>query len=87
MSQKDQKHRFGVGGEIISISKKGAEYKLNTIKEREEIRKYYVKYDGREFPIKQALNAVAPNLMRAGFNTTDAVRVFRRLGFTVGEKD
>jgi hypothetical protein len=86
MSQKQQKHDFGVGGEIISISKEGAEYKLNTIKDREKPRKYYVKYKGREYAVKQALNAVAPNLLRAGFNTTDAVRVFRRLGFTVGEK-
>lgn len=85
MSQKQQKHEFGVGGEIISISKAGAEHKLNTIKEREEPRKYYVKYKGRRYAVKQALNAVAPNLMRAGFNTTDAVRVFRRLGFTIGE--
>jgi|HubBroStandDraft_4_1064222.scaffolds.fasta_scaffold234931_2 hypothetical protein len=48
MSQKRQKHEFGVGGEIISISKEGAEHKLNTIKEREDPRKYYVKHKGRE---------------------------------------
>jgi hypothetical protein len=87
MSQKEQKQQFGVGGEVISISKERAEHKLNTIKEPENIRKYYIKYKGREFPVKQALNAIAPQLLRAGFNPTDALRVLRRLGFTVGQKD
>ena len=83
MSQKEQRRQFGVGGEIFSVSKEGAAHKLNTIKEPEGIRKYYVKYKGRKLPVKQALNAVAPKLLRAGFNTTDAVRVFKRLGFDV----
>jgi len=87
MSQKQQKREFGVGGEILSISKEGAEHKLNTIKEREEIRKYYITYKGRNISVKQALNTIAPQLLRAGFNTTDAVRILRRLGFTVHEQD
>jgi hypothetical protein len=39
VSQKQRKHEFGVGGEIFSISKEGAEYKLNTIKEPEKPRR------------------------------------------------
>ena len=86
MSQKEQKHDFWVGGVNIKVSKSDAEYKLNTIKERKEPRKYYIKHHGRVFAVNQALEALDSRLMRASIQTQHAVQVFKRLGFKVGQK-
>jgi hypothetical protein len=87
MSQKEQKHQFSVGGYEFSLSREQAVYKLNTLKAKdiEEIRKIYVEVQGRKFPIKQALSIVEPNIMRSGCNSSDGIRVFRRLGLKVDE--
>ena len=88
MAQKDQKHHFSVGGYEFSLSKEQARYKLAALKAKdiEDVRKIYVLAGGRKFPIKQALKVVQPNLIRSGFNSTDGIRVFRRLGFEIGEE-
>jgi hypothetical protein len=87
MSQKGQKHHFSVGGFTFSLSREQALYKLNTLKAKdiEEVRKIYVEVRGRQVPIKQALEIVEPNIMRSGCNSSDGIRVFRRLGLKVGE--
>jgi len=87
MSQKDQKHQFSVGGYEFSLSREQARYKLGTLKaaDIEEVKKYYVHIKGRQIPIKQALTTVEPEIMRAGCNSSDGIRVFRRLGLKVGE--
>jgi hypothetical protein len=84
---KNQKHQFSVGGYEFSLSREQAVYKLNTLKAQdiEEVRKIYVEFKGRRVPIKQALATVEPNIMRSGCNSSDGIRVFRRLGLKVGE--
>ena len=87
MTQKDEEiHEFTVGGEKLRISKNGADYKLATIKNPEGVRKYYIKPKGETIPIKQALNALDPDFMRAGFNSTQAIGIFRKLGYEVGQE-
>ncbi len=77
MIQKDEEmHEFRVGGEKLRISKNGADYKLATIKNPEGVKKYYIKYKGQKIPIKQALNALDADFMRAGFNSTQALGIF-----------
>jgi len=46
----------------------------------------YVKHKGREYAIKQALEALDDRLMRAAYGTKEALHVFIRLGFNVGQK-
>jgi hypothetical protein len=87
MTQKEEEvHEFKVGGNELRVSRNGADYKLGTIKKPEQVRKYYVKYKGEKIPIKQALNALDPDFMRAGFNSTQAIGIFRKLGFEVGQE-
>jgi hypothetical protein len=87
MTQKEEEiHEFRVGGEKLRVSKNGADYKLGTIREPEQVKKYYVKYKGQKLPVKQALNALDPNFMRAGFNSTQALGIFRKLGYEVGQE-
>lgn len=74
---------FTIGGETFSLEAKDVERKLKGV-ESEPIRQVYVVVNGERFPIKQAL-AVSAGLMRAGFTTQQAFRVFRRLGFKLGE--
>ena len=87
MSLKDQKHQFSVGGVEFSLSREQAMTKLNSLKahEIEEVRKIFVEVKGRKIPIKQALSAVEADIMRSGCNSSDGIRVFRRLGLKVGE--
>jgi hypothetical protein len=87
MSQKVQKHQFSVGGYKFSLNREQAVYKLCTLKAHdiEEVKKIYVEVKGRRIPIKQALDIVEPDIMRSGCNSSDALRVFRKLGLKVGE--
>jgi hypothetical protein len=87
VSLKDQKHQFSVGGVEFSLSREQAVTKLNSLKAQdiEEVRKIYVEVKGRRFPIKQALAEVQPDIMRSGCNSSDGIRVFRKLGLKVGE--
>jgi len=87
MSQKEQKHQFSVGGYEFSLSREQAVTKLATLKAKdiEEVRKIYVEVKGRQLPIKQALETVEPNILRSGCNSSDGIRVFRKLGLKVGK--
>jgi len=80
------RHHFRVGGHEFVLSRNDVESRLET-REPEEIRKIFVTVNGRRYPVKQALEAVEPELMRSGFTSSEAIRVFRKLGFNVGELD
>jgi len=80
-----QKH-FKVSGYEFDLSDRDVENRLRTI-EPEEVRKIHVTVNRRKYPVKQALQAVVPELMRSGFTSSEAIRVFRKLGFRVGELD
>jgi hypothetical protein len=75
--------QFTVGGQKIELSREDVESRLEYVPP-EEVTKVFVYVDGRRYPIKQAL-AVAAGLIRSGFTTQEAIRVFRNLDFTVGE--
>ena len=77
------KQIFTIGGEEFSLSREDVERKLKSA-EPEELRKVFVEVSGKKFPVKQAL-VLAAGLMRSGFTTQDAIRVFRKLGFRLGE--
>lgn len=74
---------FTIGGQQFSLSREDVERKLKN-EEPEELRKVFVLVSGKRFPVKQAL-VVSAGLMRSGFTTQDAIRVFRKLGFKLGE--
>jgi hypothetical protein len=77
------KNTFTIGGEEFSLSKEDVERKLKGVKP-EPIQQVYVEVSGKEYPVKQALS-VSADLMRSGFTTQNAVRIFRKLGFKLGE--
>ena len=89
MVQKEQKHDFSVGGYRFSLTRTQAAHKLATLKagDIEKVRKLFVEVKGRQIPIKQALNTIEPRILRSGSNSSDGIRVFRRLGFKVGERE
>lgn len=64
------------------MSKEEVERKLNGV-EPENVREVYVEVKGTRYPIKQAL-ALSTGLLRGGFTTHDAMRVFRKLTLPVG---
>jgi hypothetical protein len=74
--------KFTIGGVEFLLSKAEVERKLNGV-ESENVREVYVEVNCKKYPIKQAL-AVAAGLLRGGFTTHDAMRVFRKLSLTVG---
>jgi hypothetical protein len=78
-----EKIKFTVGGTEFSLSREDVERKLKGV-EPESVHRVYVELSGKRFPIKQAF-AVAAGFIRGGFTTHDAVRVFRKLQFAVGE--
>jgi hypothetical protein len=78
------KYTFVIGGQQFSLSAEDVERRLKGVAP-EEVRKVFVEVSGKRFPIKQAL-AVAAGQIRSGFTTQDALRVFRKLGFKLGEQ-
>ena len=78
-----EKLKFTVGGTEFSLSREDVERKLKGV-EPENLHRVYVELNGKRYPIKQAF-AVAAGFIRGGFTTHDAVRVFRKLLFSVGE--
>jgi|HubBroStandDraft_4_1064222.scaffolds.fasta_scaffold73954_2 hypothetical protein len=80
------RHHFKVSGHEFDLSSNDVESKMGT-RTPEKIRKIYVTINARRYPVKQALEAVESELMRSGFTSSEAIRVFRRLGFKVGELD
>ena len=73
--------RFTIGGVGLVLSKQEVERKLAGV-EPEGVREVFVEINSKRYPIKQAF-AVATGLLRGGFTTHDAMRVFRRLGIPV----
>jgi 5-methylcytosine-specific restriction enzyme B len=71
--------QFTVGGVSYAVNRELFEERLN-ISEPEPIRKYSVEVSGRAFPVKQAV-ALGLKAPKAGFQTQEAFRVLRRLGF------
>jgi hypothetical protein len=69
---------FTVGGQGFSISRDEIERKLKGVRP-ESIRQYYVTVNGRDYPVKQAVE-VSVGLLRSGFTTQDAIRVLRKFG-------
>lgn len=74
-----QQETFTVGGKTFSINREEVERKLKGI-QPEPIRQYYVTINGRDYPVKHAVE-VAAGLLRAGFTTQDAIRILRKFGF------
>jgi hypothetical protein len=73
--------KFTVGGVVFYLSKEEVERKLKGT-EPENIREFFVEVNDVKYPIKQALSAVT-GLLRGGFTTHDAMRVFRKLSIPV----
>jgi len=80
----DQKIGFTIGGIQFVLSKQEVEEKLNGV-EPENVREVYVEVNGKRYPIKQAF-AVGTGILRGGFTTHDAMRVFRKLSIAVGSE-
>jgi hypothetical protein len=68
-----------VGGKSFSISREEVERSLKGV-QPEPIRQYYVTVNGRDYPVKQAVE-VSASLLRSGFTTQDAIRILRKFGF------
>ncbi len=80
----DQKIGFTIGGIQFFLSKEEVEGNLKGV-EPKNVREVYVEVDGKEYPIKQAFEA-STGLLRGGFTTHDAMRVFRKLSIPVSTK-
>lgn len=70
---------FTVGGVHYRASRRMFEERLAEVMP-EATKKYSVEIKGQRYPIKQAV-AVGLGAPRAGFQTQEAFRVLRRLGF------
>lgn len=71
---------FRIGGQSISLGREDVENRLRNVTP-ESIRDLSVTINGVQYPVKQAL-AAASNLPKGDFTSHEAMRVFRRLGFT-----
>ncbi len=69
---------FTVGGKAFAVSRDEIERKLKGV-QPEPIRQYYVTVNGRDYPVKQAVE-VYTGLLRSGFTTQDAIRILRKFG-------
>jgi hypothetical protein len=78
----NDKTGFTIGGIQFFLTKEQVEQSLAGV-EPESIREVYVQVNGKKYPIKQAF-AAATGLLRGGFTTHDAMRVFRKLSLSVG---
>ena len=74
--------KFTVGGVEFSLSRQQVEERLSAV-EPEPVRELGVTINGTLFPVKQAL-AVATGFLRGNFTSHEAMRVFRRLAFSIG---
>jgi hypothetical protein len=77
-----EKFKFKIGGVEVFLSREDVEQKLQAV-EPEAIREVAVAVNGRQFPVKQAL-AESTGLLRGNFTSHDAMRVFRKLSFPLG---
>lgn len=77
----DDKTSFTIGGVQFFLSKAQVEQSLTGV-EPEIVREVYAEVNGKKYPIKQAF-AVATGLLKGGFTTHDAMRVFHKLSIPV----
>ncbi|HYN14835.1 MAG TPA: hypothetical protein VES66_03480, partial [Terriglobales bacterium] len=75
--------KFTIGGAEYNLTREQVEARLVSA-EPEPLRQVFVLVNERRFPVKQAL-AVGAGIVRSGFTTQDAIRILRKMGFTVGE--
>lgn len=80
----DEEQTFTIGGARRSSSRRAFEARLNSV-HPEVITKYFVEVADRRFPVKQAV-AEGLGLLRADFQTQEALRVLRRLGYKPREE-
>jgi hypothetical protein len=79
----DGEQEFVVGRSRVRVSRAVFEERLIGV-EPERVRKYSVDIGGRRFPVKQAVG-VGLGVIRAGFQTQEAISVLRRLGYNPTE--
>ncbi len=79
-----------IRGVEINITKRDVERAVASLKVERGVSSYYVLVDGKEIPVKRALYGVLKerniNVGLRDFNTRDAVRILKRLGFPVIRK-
>ena len=74
--------RFKINGKEYTCSKKDVEKALTSI-QPEKVNTYYIKCNGKRYPVKQAL-AQTLKIGKSTFITTDAHRQLEKMGFEVG---
>jgi len=75
--------KFTLGGAEYDLAREQVEARLVNV-EPEPLRQVFVLVNARRFPVKQAL-AIGAGIVRSGFTTQDAIRILRKMGFTVSE--
>jgi 5-methylcytosine-specific restriction enzyme B len=70
---------FTVGGAVVRISRRAFEARLAGVVP-ESVRKYVVEIAGTRYPVKQAVS-IGLGLPRASFQSQEAYRILRKLGF------
>ena len=73
---------FKINGREFACSKNDVEKALANI-QPEKVNTYYIKCNGKRYPVKQAL-AETLKIGRSTFITTDAHRQLEKMGFEVG---
>ena len=82
-----EKMHFRVNGHDLELSQEDVRHKLSTLK-AQPVRKYYIRYNNRKFPVNQVLTEVSGGkLLKSEVATKEAVRVFLRLGLRVREEE
>jgi len=72
-------HRFVLGGVSYEVTRAEFEARLKPI-DPEPIRKYWVRIDGRRYPVKQAVG-VGLGAERASFSSGQAISILHKLGY------
>jgi hypothetical protein len=80
----DEQHEVTLGGTRHRVTRRLIENRLAD-REPERIRKYFVEIGDRRFPVKQVI-AVGLGVSRAGFQSQEAYRILRTLGFEPREE-
>lgn len=80
----DVGHEFTIGGTRHQATRRLIEERLSNV-QPESIRKYFVEIGGHRYPVKQAI-AVGLGVSRAGFQSQEAYRILRTLGFNPTEE-
>jgi len=79
-----EEHEFTIGGTRHRATRQLVEERLASV-QPERIRKYFVEVGGRRYPVKQAVS-VGLGVPRASFQSQEAFRILRTLGFNPAEE-